>query len=361
MVRTGRVFSTAEWQTMNTINVAILGASGYTGAELLRLLLPHPFVRLAALTAERNAGQPVAVVLPHLAERGLPDLCRIGEVDFDKVDLVFCALPHGTTQEVIANLPARVRIVDLSVDFRFKDVKTYETWYGQPHRAAHLQPEAVYGLTEIERAKIKKARLVANPGCYPTAAQLPLLPLLKAGLIEADGIIIDAKSGASGAGRALKEGNLFSEVAEGFQAYGVASHRHTPEIEQGLGEAAGKDVVVNFTPHLLPMNRGIFESIYVRLAKGADVASLRKAWFEAYKGEPFVQVLNEGHLPSTRQVRGTNVCQMNVVADRLPGRAIILSAIDNLVKGASGQAVQNMNVMFGFEETMGLEQTALFP
>ncbi|MDD5585908.1 MAG: N-acetyl-gamma-glutamyl-phosphate reductase [Alphaproteobacteria bacterium] len=346
---------------MNKINVAILGASGYTGAELLRLLLPHPFVRIAALTAERNAGLPVAAVLPHLAGRGLPDLCRIGEVDFGKADFVFCALPHGTTQDVIAKLPLNVRVVDLSADFRFADVKVYEKWYGQPHRAPQLQAEAVYGLTEFERARVKGARLVANPGCYPTAAQLPLVPLVRVGLIEADGIIIDAKSGASGAGRAEKLGNLFSEVAEGFQAYGVATHRHTPEIEQGLGAPAGKDVLVNFTPHLLPMNRGIFESIYVKLAKGADAAAVRAAWQKAYEGEPFVQVLNEGHLPSTRQVRGTNVCQMNVVADRLPGRAIILSAIDNLVKGASGQAVQNMNVMFGFDEITGLQQTAMFP
>ena len=346
---------------MTDINIAILGASGYTGAELLRLLLPHPFARLVALTAEKNAGQPVAAVLPHLAGRGLPDLCRIDAVDFDKVDLVLCALPHGTTQDVIAALPPRVRIVDLSADFRFADIKQYEAWYGQPHRAPKLQAEAVYGLTELARAKVAKARLVANPGCYPTAAQLPLMPLLRAGVIMPDDIIIDAKSGASGAGRAVKLGTLFSEVAEGFQAYAVAGHRHTPEIEQGLSEAAGKNIIINFTPHLLPMNRGIFESLYVKLAKGADVAAIRRVWQEVYKGEPFVQFLPEGHLPSTRQVRGTNVCQMNVVADRVPGRAIILSAIDNLVKGASGQAVQNMNVMFGFEETTGLAHTAMFP
>jgi N-acetyl-gamma-glutamyl-phosphate reductase len=345
---------------MKQLNIAILGASGYTGAELLRILLGHPTARVVALTAEKNAGQPVGAVLPHLAGRGLPDLCKIGEVDFSKVDLVFCALPHGTTQEVIAALPASARVVDLSADFRLADIKVYEQWYGA-HRAPQLQGEAVYGLTELVREKVRGARLVANPGCYPTAAQLPLVPLLTAGVIEAGDIIIDAKSGVSGAGRELKQGSLYCEVSEGMQAYGVASHRHAPEIEQGLSLAAGKSVVVSFTPHLVPMNRGIFESIYVRLASGAGVADVRRVWQEVYAKEPFVQVLAEGHLPSTRQVRGTNVCQMNVVADRVPGRAIILSAIDNLVKGAAGQAVQNMNVMVGVAETTGLVATALFP
>jgi len=354
------VFLSIRQDAMVAINIAILGASGYTGAELLRLLSRHPAARVVALTAEKNAGQPVAAVLPHLAGRGLPDLCKIGAVDFSKVDLAFCALPHGTTQEVIAALPANVRVVDLSADFRLADIAVYEKWYGT-HRAPQLQPGAIYGLTELFRDKVKGARLVANPGCYPTAAQLPLIPLLQAGVIEATDIIIDAKSGVSGAGRELKQGNLFSEVSEGLQAYGVAVHRHAPEIEQGLSGAAGKSIVVNFTPHIVPMNRGIFESIYVRLARGAGVADVRRAWGEAYAREPFVQVLGEGHLPSTRQVRGTNVCQMNVVADRIEGRGIILSAIDNLVKGAAGQAVQNMNAMFGVEETAGLVSTALFP
>lgn len=346
---------------MDVINIAILGASGYTGAELLRLLLAHPVAKIVALTAERNAGQPVAAVLPHLAGGGLPDLCKIGEVDFSKVDFVFCALPHGTTQEVVAGLSSNVRVVDLSADFRLADVGVYEQWYRQKHRAPQLQAGAVYGLTELARDRVRGARLVANPGCYPTAAQLPLIPLLKAGVIEAEGIIIDAKSGVSGAGRELKQGNLFCEAAEGMQAYGVACHRHAPEIEQGLSAACGKQVVATFTPHLVPMNRGIFETIYVRLAQGAGVADVRRVWNEVYGREPFVRVLEEGVLPSTRQVRGTNVCAMNVVADRAPGRAIVLSAIDNLVKGAAGQAVQNMNVMCGVEETAGLMGTAVFP
>ena len=346
---------------MTQIRTAILGASGYTGAELLRLLLPHPHVVIAALTAEKNAGQPVAATLPHLEGRVLPDLRRIGEVDFDQIDLVFCALPHGTTQEVIAALPPHVRIVDLSADFRLADCATYEQWYGHAHKAPQLQPDAVYGLTEINRGRLRTARLVANPGCYPTASQLPLIPLLRAGVIEGDDIIIDAKSGVSGAGRELKLPNLYSEAAEGMQAYAVAAHRHAPEIEQGLSAAAGRSLTVNFTPHLVPMNRGIFASLYVRLAVGKSVADIRHVWAEAYGGEPFIQLLPASHLPATRQVRGTNCCAINVVADRLPHRAIILSAIDNLVKGAAGQAVQNMNAMYGWEETLGLQHTALFP
>ncbi len=346
---------------MQKLNIAILGASGYTGAELVRLLLPHPHANIVALTAEKNAGQPVAAMLPHLAGLGLPDLCKIDAVDFTKIDLVFCALPHGTTQEVIAALPHKLRVIDLSADFRLKDMVQYETWYGHAHRAPKLQSEAVYGLTELYRDKIRPARLVANPGCYPTASQLPLMPLMQAKLIEPADIIIDAKSGVSGAGRDLKLLNLYSEAAEGMQAYGVAKHRHAPEIEQGLSEAASKNIVVSFTPHLVPMNRGMLASIYVRLATGKTTADITACWQKTYAKEPFIQLLPEGVVPSTRHVRGTNFCQLSVVADRVPGRAIILSTIDNLVKGASGQAVQNMNVMYGYEETTGLMQTALFP
>ena len=337
--------------SLKKLNIAILGASGYTGAELLRLLLPHPYIRIVALTAEKNAGQPVAAILPHLTGLALPDLCKIAAVDFSKIDLVFCALPHGTTQEVIAALPAKVRVIDLSADFRLQDPALYARYYGHAHLAPQLQPLAIYGLTEINRAQIRMARLVANPGCYPTAAQLPLIPLLQQKLINPKDIIIDAKSGVSGAGRELKLGNLFCEATEGMQAYGVATHRHTPEIEQGLSLAAGQNLIVNFTPHLVPMNRGIFASIYVKLATGKTTDDIRAAWQQAYQHEPFIQLLPPDQLPTTRQVRGTNFCQMNVVADRLPGRAIILSTIDNLVKGAAGQAVQNMNAMYDWNET----------
>ncbi|HXC91026.1 MAG TPA: N-acetyl-gamma-glutamyl-phosphate reductase [Stellaceae bacterium] len=347
--------------TDHKVRIGILGASGYTGAELLRLLRYHPQAEIRALTADRHAGKPIAAVFPHLAGEGLPDLVAIGEVDWSGLDLVFCGLPHGTTQEVIAGLPEHLKIVDLSADFRLADTATYAEWYGHEHRAPELQREAVYGLTEIAREAVRGARLVANPGCYPTSAQLPLVPLVRARLIDADDIIVDAKSGVSGAGRAAREGSLYCEVAEGINAYGVAGHRHAPEIEQGLSRAAGRTVVVNFTPHLMPMNRGILSTIYVRLAAGATLGDLRAVVEEAYAGEPFVRVLPDGSLPATRHVRGTNLCLIGLSRDRVAGRAILVSALDNLVKGASGQAIQNMNAMLGLPETTALEHRALFP
>lgn len=345
----------------NRLRVAILGASGYTGAELVRLLAHHPQVEIVALTAERKAGLAMAAVFPHLGHLRLPVLTKIDEVDWSKLDMVFCALPHGTTQEVIAGLPRDLKVVDLSADFRLADVEQYAKWYGHPHRAPELQKEAVYGLTEIAREAVRKARLVANPGCYPTSAQLPLIPLIKGGQISCDDIIIDAKSGVSGAGREAKEANLFAEVSEGIHAYGIAKHRHGPEIEQGLSQAASRAVAVNFTPHLMPMNRGILSTIYVRLANGATAGELRDTLSRHYREEPFVRVVPEGVVPATRHVRGSNNCLIGVFADRLPGRAILLSVEDNLVKGASGQAIQNMNVMCGLPETTGLSQEAIFP
>lgn len=345
----------------NKIRIGILGASGYTGAELVRLLAHHPSADMRLLTADRHAGSTLAAVFPHLGHLGLPKLIKIEDANWDDVDLVFCGLPHGTTQEVIAKLPRRLKVVDLSADFRLADVEVYAQWYGHAHRAPELQKEAVYGLTEIERQAVKAARLVANPGCYPTSAQLPLIPLLEAKLIDADDIIIDAKSGMTGAGRAAKEEMLFSEVSEGIHAYGVAKHRHAPEIEQGLSKAAGKPIVVNFTAHLMPMNRGILASIYVRLANGATAGDLRATLGKRYATEPFVRVAAEGVSPATRHVRGSNYVNIGVFADRLPGRAIVLCAEDNLVKGASGQAIQNMNVMYGLPETTGLLQEAMFP
>jgi len=346
---------------MDEIKTAILGASGYTGAELLRLLVGHPAFRVTALTADRKAGQSMASVFPHLAPLALPDLVAIDQVDFGAIDAVFCCLPHGTTQEVIAGLPESVKICDLSADFRLADIESYAEWYGHPHRAPALQSSAVYGLTELARPAVRGARLVANPGCYPTASQLPLIPLVRAGLIEADDIIIDALSGVSGAGRAAKEANLYTEVAEGVHPYGLGGHRHLPEIEQGLSAAAGRKVQVSFTPHLMPMNRGMLATIHVRPTAGATPADLRAALAEAYRDEPFVRALGEGGVPATRHVRGSNLCLIGVFPDRAPGRAILVSAIDNLVKGASGQALQNMNLMFGLEETLGLTLSPLFP
>jgi N-acetyl-gamma-glutamyl-phosphate reductase len=345
----------------NKLRVAILGASGYTGAELVRLLARHPHVAIVALTADRQAGKPAAEVFPQLQLLDLPMLSKIDDVDWSGVDFAFCALPHGLTQEVIAKLPRHLKIVDLSADFRLSDIAAYATWYGHEHHAPDLQKEAVYGLTEIKRDAVRKARLVANPGCYPTAAQLPLIPLLEKKLIDPADIIIDAKSGVTGAGRDAKLGSLYSEVTEGTHAYGVASHRHAPEIEQGLSEAAGEPLIVNFTPHLMPMSRGILASIYVKMAPGVTADQLRAALSERYKGEYFIRVLPNGAAPATRHVRGSNFVIMSVHADRVPNRAILMAVEDNLVKGASGQAVQNMNVMAGFPEETALEQMPMFP
>jgi N-acetyl-gamma-glutamyl-phosphate reductase len=345
--------------------IGVLGASGYTGAELVRLLLRHPRVEIVLLTADRRAGKSMADVFPQFAPYELPMLTAIEGSDWKAagLDLAFCGLPHGTTQKVIAELlktAPRTKVVDLSADFRLSDPAAYAHWYGHAHAAPALQKEAVYGLTEIYRSQIKTARLVANPGCYTTCAELALIPLLKAKAINPDEIVIDAKSGVTGAGRAAKEEMLFSEVSEGFHAYGVGHHRHMAELDQEFSRAAGRVVVVTFTPHLVPMNRGILSTIYVRGLK-AMPQDLHALLLKAYTKEPFVHVLPFGKTPQTRHVRGSNMTFIGVAADRIPGRAIIVSALDNLTKGASGQAVQNMNLMLGFPETMGLEQVALFP
>jgi len=345
--------------------IGVLGASGYTGAELLRLLLRHPGVEIALLTAERRAGKHMRQVFPQFSPYALPKLLAIDAVDWkaQALDLAFCALPHATTQAVIKNLLAaapNTKVVDLSADFRLADPAAYARWYGHEHHAPELQKEAVYGLTEVYREKITAARLVANPGCYTTCAELPLIPLLRAKAIDPDAIIIDAKSGMTGAGRGAKEEMLFSEVAEGFHAYGVGRHRHMAELDQEFSRAAGREVIVSFTPHLLPINRGIFSTIYVRGLKTSP-DGLHAILSRAYAGEPFVHLLPFGEMPQTRHVRGSNMIFIGVAKDRLEDRGIICAALDNLTKGASGQAVQNMNLMLGFPETLGLEQVALFP
>ncbi len=345
--------------------IGVLGASGYTGAELLRLLLTHPRADIALLTADRRAGKAMAEVFPQFSPYALPKLTALEGADWRSLglDAAFCALPHGTTQKVVADLMARAprtKVVDLSADFRLADTSAYARWYGHAHAAPELQNSAIYGLTEIYRAKIKTARLVANPGCYTTCAELALIPLLKAKAIDPDEIVIDAKSGVTGAGRSAREDMLFAEVSEGFHAYGVGHHRHMAELDQEFSKAAGRDVIVTFTPHLVPMNRGIFSTIYVRGLK-ASPQRLHALLLKSYAKEPFVHVLPFGAVPATRHVRGSNMTFIGVVADRIAGRAIIGAALDNLTKGASGQAVQNMNVMLGLPETMGLEQVALFP
>lgn len=350
--------------------VGILGASGYTGAELLRLLSQHPKTQVTVLTADRSAGKTIGDVFPQFSfgqfAQSLPTLVRNDDIsDWSSIaDVIFCCLPHATTQQIIATLPLDkgVRVIDLSADFRLRDIDVYKKWYGNDHQAVDLQKEAVYGITELFRKQIATARLVANPGCYPTTAQLPLIPLLREKLILPNDIIIDAKSGTSGAGRSAKVNTLFCEVSDGIHAYGVASHRHLPEIEQGLSDAYGENVNISFTPHLMPMSRGILETIYVKTAGNVDAAKLRDCLKTYYEDEPFVHVLPmDASNPQTRHVRGSNNCVMSVVDDAPPGRAIIISVLDNVVKGASGQAIQNMNVMMDFPETMGLGQQPTFP
>lgn len=343
--------------------IGILGASGYTGADAVRLLARHPNVELTALTANTHAGKAMAEVFPHFFMLDLPRLTEWEKVDWTKLDAVFCGLPHGTTQEIIAAVlsanPA-IKILDMSADFRLRDMSVYAKWYGHEHRAAELQGEAVYGLTEFYREQIRTARLVACPGCYPTAALLALAPIARAKLIDVDDIVIDAKSGVTGAGRGLKQNTLFSEAGEGLSPYSVGTHRHAPEIEQEIGVAAGASVTVNFTPHLIPMSRGELCTSYVKL-NGASADDLRAALEQAYRDEPFVHVAKKGVLPQTQNVRGSNYVQIGVFEDRIKNRAIVISVLDNLVKGSAGQAIQNMNLMLGFPEATGLEQIALFP
>jgi N-acetyl-gamma-glutamyl-phosphate reductase len=350
----------------NKVKVGVLGASGYTGSECVRLLLRHPQVEIALLTADRRAGQAMREVFPQFSPFDLPKLISIELIDWATcgLDVVFAALPHATTQKVIRDLFAKnpyIKVIDISADFRLADTAAYARWYGHEHLAPELQKEAVYGLVEIHRDRIKGARLVANPGCYTTCGELPLIPLIAAKAIDPDEIVIDAKSGMTGAGRAAKEGMLFSEVSEGFHAYGVGHHRHMAELDQEFSLAAGRPVVVSFTPHLVPMNRGILATIYVRGLSGRSPEDLHGILAKRYGAEPFVHVLPFGEMPQTRHVRGSNMTFIGVAKDRIPGRAIIGSALDNLVKGASGQALQNMNLVLGWPETLGLEQVALFP
>jgi N-acetyl-gamma-glutamyl-phosphate reductase len=346
--------------------IGVLGASGYTGSELVRMLLRHPRAEIVLLTAERSAGKQMREVFPQFSPYELPTLVALDGLDWKalSLDVVFCALPHATTQKVLKDLLAAApatKVVDLSADFRLADTAAYAKWYGHEHHAPELQREAVYGLAEIHRRDIRKARLVANPGCYTSCAELPLIPLIRAKAIDLDEIVIDAKSGMTGAGRAAKEAMLFSEVSEGFNAYGVGKHRHMAELDQEFSLAAGREVVVTFTPHLLPQNRGILSTIYVRGKRGRTPQELHEMLLKFYAKEPFVHVLPFGETPHTRHVRGSNMTMIGVAADRIPGRAIIVSALDNLVKGASGQAIQNMNLVLGYPETMGIDQVALFP
>jgi len=341
-----------------THKIAILGASGYTGAELVRLIATHPGMEIVALSADRKAGQEMGAVFAHLRHLRLPPLEKIGEIDFSGIDLVFCALPHATSQAVIRELPRDLKIVDLSADFRLRDLAEYERWYGKPHAAPELQAEAVYGLTEFYRDDIRSARLVAGTGCNAATGQYALRPLIAAGVIDLDNIIIDLKTGVSGAGRSLKENLLHAELSEGSHAYAVGGvHRHLAEFDQEFSRVAGREVRVQFTPHLLPANRGILATVYV----SGTPEEVHRVLATAYADEPFVVVLPFGEHPSTRHVRGSNYCHIGVSGDRLAGRAIVIAALDNLTKGSSGQALQNANLLLGEEETTGLTLAPVFP
>jgi N-acetyl-gamma-glutamyl-phosphate reductase len=348
------------------LRVAVAGGSGYMGAELLRLLLQHPEVTLTAVTSERLAGEPLGRAYPHL--RGLTDL-TFSDLDAERlapaVDAVFLALPHMESQKAVPVLRRRgVRVIDLSADYRLRDPEDYTVWYKAPHIDPEGLAEAVYGLPELYRKVIAGAGLVAAPGCYPTGAVLAIAPLLKSGLARPDGIVIDGKSGVTGAGaqgRKIDPMYLYTEANENVQAYAIASHRHTPEIEQELSALAGRPLRVSFTPHLLPLNRGLFTTASVPLAVDASTPDLLAAYHDFYADEPFVRVHGEGERPTTRGVVGSNYCDLTVVADRRTGRAVCVSAIDNLGKGGSANGIQNLNIMFGWNERTGLSAPPVYP
>jgi len=342
--------------------VGIIGATGYTGLELLRFLIHHPNIEITALTSQKYAGIEIGQVFPALTDQ-IQIKCEelSAERISEKTDFLFTAVPHKTAMEIVPVFHRKgKRIVDLSADFRLKDANIYEKWY-QKHTAADLLPESVYGLPELHREEIRKAKIVGNPGCYPTGALIGLIPLVKNGLIAHEGIVVDSKSGVSGAGRDVVLESLFCEVNEGVKAYKVFAHRHTPEIDQELSQVARREIRVTFVPHLIPMDRGILSTLYVRLKKKMKTDELLNAFHDFYRGEPFVRIYPKGKLPNTKDVRGSNFCDIGVAVSEPDDRAVIVTAIDNLVKGASGEAVQNMNIMLGYPETMGLDVLPVVP
>ena len=345
--------------TQKAIKIGIVGGTGYTGVELLRLLAQHPASELKVITSRKEAGMAVAEMFPNLRGRVALKFTEPSAGALAACDLVFFATPNGVAMgEARALVEAGVRVIDIAADFRIKDVALWEQWYGMKHACPDLVAQAIYGLPEVNRARIKDARIVANPGCYPTAVQLGFLPLVEAGIVDLEHLIADAKSGVSGAGRKAEVQTLLAEASDNFKAYGVPGHRHLPEITQGLAQLAGKPVRVVFTPHLTPMIRGIHATLYARLTTEADLQALYE---KRYAKEPFVDVMPAGSHPDTRSVRGANTCRIAVHRPQGGDIVVVLSVIDNLVKGAAGQAVQNMNIMFGLPETTGLEQVALLP
>lgn len=342
------------------ISVGIVGGTGYTGVELMRLLSHHPEVEVKVITSRSEKGRLINVLYPSL--RGVTDLA-FSEPDITELaqcDVVFFATPHAVALKTVPTLLEKgVKVIDLSADFRLKDANLWAQWYGQPHTAAELLPKAVYGLPETNRDAIKTAQLIACPGCYPTSVQLGYLPLLEQGLIKTEGLIASCASGVSGAGRQAKISSLFTEASDSFKSYATSGHRHGPEIQQELSLAAGKGVDVTFVPHLLPMVRGIHATLFADL--GQTDVDLQKVFEERYKNEPFVDVMPAGSQPETRTVKGSNLCRIAIHRPKGSNKVIVLSVIDNLVKGASGQAVQNLNIAFGFPEAMGLDVIPLVP
>ena len=345
------------------IKAGIIGSTGYAGVELVRLLAQHKEAEVVWYGSRSYIDKKYYEVFQNMFQI-VDDKCLDDNMDelAKQVDVIFTATPQGLCASLVnEDILSKVKIIDLSADFRIKDVSVYEKWYGIEHKSPQFIDEAVYGLCEINRDKVKNARLIANPGCYPTCSTLSIYPMVKEGLVDVSSIIIDAKSGTSGAGRGAKVNNLFCEVNENIKAYGVATHRHTPEIEEQLSYAAGEQVLINFTPHLIPMQRGILVTAYANLKKKVSYEEVKAAYDKYYANEKFVRVLDKDVVPETRWVEGSNYVDVNFKIDERTGRVIMMGAMDNLIKGAAGQAVQNMNLMFGLEESMGLEQIPMFP
>ena len=339
------------------VSVSIIGGSGYTGAELMRLIAKHPHFRLVQVVANRNAGKKIKDIFPHLRHLNLPDFITFEKMNFNEVDLIFCALPHATSQEIIVKIPERLKIIDLSADFRLEDIEEYERWYGHKHIAPSLQEKAVYGLTEIYQKKIKEGSLIACTGCNSAATLYPILPLLNEGVLSNDNLTINLGAGVSGAGRDAKQNIIHAEVSEGVKPYNIGKHRHIAELEQEFKKASNKEIGVTFIPHLLPQNRGVIVSIPLSLP-----ASLVHETLEIfYEDSPFIIILPIEEVPATQHVRGSNFCHIGVVSDHNKNRSVVISVLDNLIKGSAGQAIQNANIMFDFDETSGLLESPIFP
>ena len=343
------------------IKIAVLGASGYTGGDLIRILLNHNNADIVALSANSKLGKNPSDVHAALYHADLPDFISVKEINFDEVDLVISGLPHNNLHKLINDIPAKCKVIDMSADFRFSDSDIFNQYYQTTHESPEVLKSSVYGLSEIYRNDIKDARIVACPGCYPTAILLSIIPLIKDGIISIEDIIIDAKSGVSGAGRSNKEDLMFSELSESMKPYNIASHRHTPEIEKIIENICGKELKINFTPHLIPINRGELITLYLKTLNGFSAMEAQSCLNTFYKNDRYVHISNKGLPAETSNVRGSNNCLISVFDDRIKGRIIISASIDNLIKGSAGQAIQNMNIMFGFDEGEGLTSFGLYP